>query len=179
MKTKLIICCGLLAASLSLKAQTPSINTGMGFGMNLVQYQKDFGMGINLTSPLFANKGMGVRLRGNMMYHEHVMDSTTTWSPYGNLSLGMVGIAGHISDRIRLYGEGGVIAVFPSSNFSSQSLNIGGYGTFGFEFFFYHAGNYFIELGGVGTGAKADKIATKPIYSNGFSISTGFRFYLK
>ena len=38
--------------------------------------------------------------------------------------------------------------------------------------------NYFIELGGVGTGAKADKIAFKPIYSNGFLIDVGFRVCL-
>jgi hypothetical protein len=56
---------------------------------------------------------------------------------------------------------------------------MGGYGLFGFEFFFTKFGNYFIEIGAVGTGAKADKVASKPIYSNGLTVSTGMRFILK
>jgi hypothetical protein len=39
--------------------------------------------------------------------------------------------------------------------------------------------NYFIELGAVGTGAKADKLPTNPIYSNGFLMSVGFRFHVR
>ena len=38
--------------------------------------------------------------------------------------------------------------------------------------------SYFIEIGGIGTGATADKVANKPIYSNGLMLSTGFRIYL-
>jgi hypothetical protein len=38
--------------------------------------------------------------------------------------------------------------------------------------------SYFIELGGVGTGANADKVTGNPIYSNGFLISVGFRGYI-
>lgn len=83
-----------------------------------------------------------------------------------------------VGERIRLYGEGGVITIFPSSDFSSDDMVFGGYGLFGFEFFFGKMGNYFIEIGGIGTGAVADKIINRPIYSNGLSISTGFRFFL-
>lgn len=38
--------------------------------------------------------------------------------------------------------------------------------------------NYFIEIGAVGTGAKADEVVNEPIYSNGLTISTGFRLNL-
>lgn len=78
-----------------------------------------------------------------------------------------------------MYGEGGILGLFPSSDFSSKKFVFGGYGLFGFEFFMNQMNKYFIELGSCGTGAKADKIATKPIYSNGFLISTGFRVTLK
>ncbi len=51
---------------------------------------------------------------------------------------------------------------------------------FGFEFFFTENTNrnpsYFIELGGIGTGAIANKLSSNPIYSNGFLISVGYRF---
>ena len=38
--------------------------------------------------------------------------------------------------------------------------------------------NYFIEMGGVGTGAIAEKSIGKPIYSNGFLLSVGLRVNL-
>jgi hypothetical protein len=39
--------------------------------------------------------------------------------------------------------------------------------------------SYFAELGAVGIGARAEKLSSQPLYSNGFSISTGLRVYLK
>ena len=43
------------------------INTGLGFGMQLNQYQNDFGLGLNLSSPSFMNQRMAFRMRGNIM----------------------------------------------------------------------------------------------------------------
>jgi hypothetical protein len=160
------------------KAQETSLNKGLGFGFQLNQYQKDFGYGLSLTSPLFAHEKMALRLRGNLMYLEHLKDGEITWTPYANVSLGLIGVGGYVTENIRLYGEGGVIGLIPNNDFSSKELIIGGYGLFGFEFFMQKGFNYFIEIGGVGTGATAEKVATKPIYSNGLSISTGFRAYL-
>ena len=51
-------------------------------------------------------------------------------------------------------------------------------GLLGFEFLANQRLSYFVELGGMGTGAKADKTPLKPIYSNGFTASTGIRFRL-
>ncbi len=114
------------------------------------------------------------------MYNEHVdaANMEITWSPYTNFTLGVVGVGGTISDWARLYGEGGVLFILPNSAFSSSSVDVGGYGLFGFEFFMNPHVNYYIELGGVGSGAKADKIALNPIYSNGFLIQTGFRIVI-
>lgn len=157
--------------------QSPSINSGFGLGMQLVEYQNDFGLGLNLTSPLLLNDHLGFRLKGNMMFNQAVIDGKSDWVPYSNISLGMIGIGGLVSEQIRLYGEGGVIAIFPSGDISTADQEFGGYGLFGFEFFFYEGGNYFIEIGGVGTGAQADRLETEPIYSNGLSLSAGFRFF--
>lgn len=156
--------------------QSKSLSNNLGFGFHLTQFQKDLGLGINITSPYFGHERIAVRLRGNLMFNENIQNSTITWSPYSNLSLGLIGVSGMVGEYIRLYGEGGVLGLLPSDDFSSQDFVFGGYGVFGFEFFANNKFNYFIEIGCVGTGAKADKIVSDPIYSNGLLINVGFRF---
>lgn len=168
----------LFCITSSAMAQETQINKKFSLGLQLNQYQNDFGSGITLTTPYFANRKIALRLRGNAMFHEHIQDEETTWSPYLNTTLGISGITGTIGENIRLYGEAGVIGLFPSKEFSSESFELGGYGLFGFEFYMSPGSNYFIEIGAAGTGAKADKLPNSPIYSNGMTISTGFRFHL-
>jgi len=192
MKNFAVIVFVLIAMIGESNAQEQKISNKFALGFQINQYQKDFGLGLNLTSPYFANNNMAVRFRANLMFNEHFENGSdtdgkdskddkdgTTWTPYSNLSLGFFGVAGIVADFIRLYGEGGVICILPSSEFSSDSYVMGGYGLFGFEFYTYSKFNYFIELGGLGTGASADKIPGEPIYSNGFMISTGFRIQFK
>ena len=150
----------------------------MSFGFQLGQYQDDFGIGLNVTTPYFLHNRVAVRVRGNLMWHEHVLNTETTWTPYSNLALGVIGVGGNIGNFMRVYGEGGAMVLVPSDDFSAQSTEFGGYGLFGFEFFMDPHFNYFIEIGGAGTGARADKVPTSPIYSNGLIIQTGFRIQL-
>jgi len=179
MKKNLSLAFALIASIITLKAQEKPINSGFSFGFQLCQFQRDFGLGLNLTSQYFAKEKIAVRLKGNLMYNENVQNSITIWTPYTNLSFGLIGASGKLGEYIRLYGEGGVIGLFPSNEFSSKQFEFGGYGLFGFEFFMNNSNNYFIEIGGVGVGATQDKIALQPIYSNGLLISTGFRLQLK
>lgn len=159
---------------------TEGINSNWGLGFHIKQNQRDLGLGVNLTSPYFAKKQVALRVRANLMFNEHLKNpNTTTWTPYSSISLGILGVAGEIGEFIRLYGEGGVIMLLPSSKFSSKSTVFGGYGLFGFEFFMHKSSNYFIEIGGVGTGATADKIVRNPIYANGLLINVGFRYVFK
>lgn len=168
-----------LGLSILSIAQEQSLSNGFGLGYQITQHQKDFGLGLNLTSPYFADNKIAVRARGNVMWHEHInSDFKNTWSEYYNLSLGLIGVSGEIAGFLRLYGEGGLIALLPSSNFSNEDLEMGGYGLFGFEFFSSPHFNYFIELGGVGTGALANKLSTEPLYSNGFLMNVGFRYQM-
>ncbi|MDX2195756.1 MAG: hypothetical protein NW207_05005 [Cytophagales bacterium] len=169
-------------------AQESQPNNGMGFGFQICQYQKDFGLGLNLMSPSFFYNRISVRVRSNLVFNERVVGiipinspvyEETVWTPYANISLGMVGITGFIHDKIRLYSEGGLIAIIPSKLITSKDVIIGGYGLFGVEFFMDNLTNYFIEIGAVGTGAVADMVIRRPIYSNGLLINTGFRFQLK
>lgn len=159
------------------KAQEETINKGFGYGMHLSQYQRDFGIGAQLTSPYFLKDRLAVRLRGNFMFNEHldVENDETTWTGYGNLTLGIVSVGGYVGEHIRLYGEAGAIVIFPNDEFSTKSTEFGFYGSFGFEFFSAPGSNYFIEIGGMGTGAHADAIPGKPIYSNGLMLSVGWR----
>src|SRR5690606_18721019 len=99
-------------------AQETPLNNGVGFGLQLNQYQRDFGAGLNITSPYFANNRLAVRLRGNVLFHEHLKSEETTWTPYSHASLGVIGVVGYVGD-IRLYSEGGVVGLFPSDAFSS------------------------------------------------------------
>lgn len=178
-KIALLLPC-IIMSVLIASTQNPvkPVNSSTGFGFQLNQYQNDFGFGISITSPLIIKNRAAVRLRGNLMYNEYIENESTHWEPYTNLSLGLLSLGGKVSERIRLYGEGGFIFIFPPDKISDDNLVFGGYGIFGFEFFMSHSGNYFIELGGIGTGATAEKVENKPIYSNGFLISTGLRFYL-
>lgn len=167
----------LIIITLSTLAEG-QISTKTGIGFQLNQYQRDFGIGLTLTSPYFANHKIAVRFRGNVMFNEHTKNDQTEWTPYSNVSVGLIGMAREIKDFMRLYGEGGVIALLPSSEFSSENVVFGGYGLFGFEFYIINKLNYFIEIGGIGTGAKADKITNNPIYSNGLLICVGIRAHL-
>ncbi len=178
MNIKFLTVIGLFLSSMFCTAQESVLSKNLGFGFQIGQYQNNFGLGINATSPYFLKQKIAIRVRGNVMWNEHLLNKEMTWTPYGNLSVGVVSVAGEIADFVRLYGEGGLLLLFPNADFSSESLEIGGYGLFGFEFFFFPKGNYFIEIGGVGTGATADKVPTRPIYSNGLLINAGFRFQL-
>ncbi|MBX3252512.1 MAG: hypothetical protein KF862_00115 [Chitinophagaceae bacterium] len=99
----------------------------------------------------------------------------TTWSPYGSFRLGIRGRQPVIEEKIYLYGEGGSTLLLPNSTFSTEKTHWGGYGLFGFEFRATRQFGYYLELGTMGTGAKADKVPATPIYANGFTSSVGCR----
>ncbi len=176
MKKSVLFLSIFLWLPLASMAQESNLNSNMGFGIHLSQYQRDFGLGVQYTTPYFLYESLAFRAKANLMWHEHIENLEYTWSQYSNYTLGLVGTAGKINDFMRLYGEGGVIFILPNSSFSTADYDLGGYGLFGFEFYFFPNGNYFIELGAVGTGAQADEIPGNPIYSNGFMTNVGFRY---
>lgn len=172
MKKSYLIILFLTLFSLELKAQE---NNNIELGFNLNQYQSDFGVGIHLISPYFFNSKVAIKAGANLQWLEYFDGAETTWTPYQNFQLGIRSRNEILEDKIYIYGEGGVILILPHDDFSSKSSEIGGYGLFGFEFKPIPDFAYFIEFGGVGTGAIADRLANMPIYSNGFLISVGLR----
>ncbi|MBP7828802.1 MAG: hypothetical protein KA248_02665 [Kiritimatiellae bacterium] len=163
-----------LAFIVTAEAKEGALKNGVAAGFQINQYQDDFGLGMSLTSP-YVKDLFAVRVRGNLMFNENTKSDETNWDSYFNFTAGLVGVAGTVCENIRLYGEGGFIGIVPASEFSDKDFVAGGYGVFGFEFFMDARRNYFIELGGVGTGAREDNVPGRPIYSNGLLISAGFR----
>jgi hypothetical protein len=170
-----LLTAGLLTSNLA-NAQTKSNRTEIGF--NLSQYQKDFGAGLHVISPYFCKETIAVKAGLNIQWFEHSTDTETTRSTYQNIQLGIRGRSNIVTRNISVYGEGGVIMILPNSDFSSKRLALGGYGLFGFDFRIVPRFAYFIELGGVGVGTTADKVASKPIYSNGFLTNVGIKIGL-
>lgn len=178
MKRMLIVVALIMLCSVIAESQEESkISNSFGVGFQLGEIQDDFGIGLNITSPYLFDNRFAIRARANFVWNEHLDGIETTWTPYTNASLGFIGVAGKINDYIRLYSEGGLILLFPSDDFSDGELVLGGYGLFGFEFYHIRNLNYFIEIGGVGTGAKENTIAARPIYSNGLMINAGLRVH--
>src|SRR5690625_5459155 len=67
-----------------ITAQTSEPRNNMSIGFQINQYQDDFGIGINATSPFFIYQKVAVRLRSNLMFNEHLKNQETTWTPYLN-----------------------------------------------------------------------------------------------
>ncbi|MHB8259929.1 MAG: hypothetical protein ACYDCN_09010 [Bacteroidia bacterium] len=155
-------------------------------GYNLTQYQNEFGIGLNFTSPYIAHHSMAFRLTGTVQWLQAtVVDPVpgptvymATWSPYAAFRLSVVSRNFIITNKISIYSEGGVVMLLPNPSFSSKSTQFGGFGVLGFEFHLSPRWTQFIEAGGIGTGAVADKAIGKPIYCNGFLLNVGFRVYL-
>ncbi|HEX3048107.1 MAG TPA: hypothetical protein VHY08_25370 [Bacillota bacterium] len=188
MKRITMICIVLLlilggVSSVSAQEEGASKYSTLSLGYTLYNIDKEFGHGFILTSPYFFNDRMAVRFSLNQSLYKGIPLGKTDyeWLPYSVYKLGVIGVSGGIADSFRYYGEGGVVYAVPNNQFSENNVS-GGYGNFGFEFINNDNASpipfsYFIELGGIGTGAKAEKITGKPFYLNGFTTSTGLRFY--
>ncbi len=100
MKKQMIFLCLLSVVLIqTVKAQENEISNKMSLGFQLNQYQRDFGLGIQATTPYFAQGNMAVRFRANYMYLEHLdtenlLDLEMTWTPYFNICIGLVGVSG-------------------------------------------------------------------------------------
>ena len=136
----------------------------------------NFGLGVELTSPYFLWTRVAVRARAEFVWDE------VDWNLFYLIKGGLIGVGGYIGENIRLYGEGGLILLFPTTALSTDGFAFGGYGQFGFEFlmeaFPWSHFSYFLEMGASGVDFRADKLAGSPKLVNGFATTVGLRFYL-
>ncbi|HSI74589.1 MAG TPA: hypothetical protein VK957_01785 [Lunatimonas sp.] len=171
--TKALVLSFFIMISIQLSAQESPNKLEVGF--NLSQYQKDFGFGLHVISPYFIKEKVAIKAGVNLQHLENLNGTETTWTSYQNIQLGIRSRSVIISERVFIYGEAGVVTILPNNEFSSESSVVGGYGLFGFEFRPAQRFSYFIEMGAIGSGATADKLEAKPIYSNGLVTNVGFR----
>jgi hypothetical protein len=170
----------MMTVDMSAQSTINKLNRS-SIGYNLIQIQNDFGLGLDFVSPYFMNKNIALKIGFNVQWLEHtskMIATTTEWTPYCNIRTGIRCKQFIFDNKMGVYGEGGIISLLPNKKFSNEKICIGGYGLFGFEFNPSFRSGLFIEFGGVGTGATANKIVFKPIYSNGFMTNVGFRYYL-
>jgi hypothetical protein len=176
---KLTVLLGLMLVAFSVNAQQKkTINDGIGIGFQINQFQQDFGFGVQVSSPSFWNNGAVLRLKTNLVFHEHLMQGQYEWSGYQNIALGLAGYGGWVTENIRIYGEGGLMGLLPSENFSSESFVLSGYGSFGTELYASQGFHYFLEVGVAPTRARADLVPGKPSFHNGFFTTMGLRYNL-
>jgi hypothetical protein len=148
-------------------------------GFHLNQFQNDFGLGLDLTSPYFFKHRVAFRVSANVQWLQSISPATmvTDWTAYQSYKVGVTGFRTSITKGLNIYSEGGIVLVLPDKTFSDESLALGGYGSFGFEFFVNKSFCYYLEMGGMGLGKVAEKALYEPVYSNGFTASVGFRIH--
>lgn len=151
---------------------------GFGLGFSVGERGGDFALGVEAVSPAVLNGFLGFKAGGEILWKEGIPvgETTETWQPYYAGRLGIHGFSAK-SAPVRLYGEfGGIGLVGPGDPLSELELGI--YGLFGFEFFFYETSKagYFIELGSTGMFGAADEgMIGSPLLATGFSASAGLR----
>ncbi len=148
-------------------------------GFHLRELSGDFGIGAHLDVPT-PEKWPVIRMAGTWQWMEipRGMDFETV--SYQTLRTGVASKSFQILERIRAYGEGGLLAVLPSDDLSEDNFRLGGYGLFGFELFVstYEGSALFLELGASSAGNGLDTRPGVPSFAAGFWVGAGFRIAL-
>ena len=151
-------------------------------GWEISSFANNYGFGARVDTPRFARGTVHVQIGASLAWVQGVPlgESDTTWAPYTLLRIGVVRSTPIGSLPLRFYGGGGLALVLPTNDVSGQTVQGGGYGLTGLELSMPEGGRarWFLEVGGMGTGAKADRLTNSPIYANGFTIGWGFRYRL-
>lgn len=147
------------------------------YGYQLSQLQADFGQGVQIVSPSFLKDAVILKLNASQRFLDYNYEGRNKWSDFYTFSAGLANRPAMISDKIGLYGGGGVMMILPNKEFSSVKQEWAGYGLFGFNFYFDPGFSYFIEAGSVGSGARAEESDNERIYANGFFFQVGFKIH--
>ena len=165
-------------------AVEPPSNVGSAIGVAVERVQDNFGVSGTWSSRAFFDEKARMTASGGVAWYPNGTGSSGNqeWLPFGHSRV--VVESGHRVGRapLRLYGFGGAMLIFRSERLSDDVLAVAGVGGFGFEFFAPTTSmdapvSYFIEIGGVGSGARAANLPGQPILLNGFLVQSGLRFY--
>ncbi|QNL49635.1 hypothetical protein H8S90_23430 [Olivibacter sp. SDN3] len=165
----------LLSANASAQSTFDDVSTKFAAGIAINQLHRDFGVEANFTSPYFANGRIAFRLHAGINWMDMPLpDGGSTWQGFFSNRLGVVARKSIIEGKLSTYGEAGGVFMFPHSTFSAESFKSGGYGLIGVAFNLAPDFVQYLEIGAMGTGARADRLANSPVYGNGLIIGAGF-----
>jgi len=177
MNTLKVLSISLIIIGLSISTPTQGQSSNWRIDYHLTEMSGDFGQGIMIETPSIVKDYFTIKLRGNQNYLDHDFEGKNRWTDYYTATIGLSSTPSRVSKSIELYGEGGLMTVFPNGDFSESDPSFGGYGLFGFNFLFDPVFSYFIELGGVGSGSRAELSDNQRIYANGFFLQVGFKIH--
>lgn len=168
----------LAGFTVQLAADETTKANGFAFDLRIMDSQGDFGLGIGVLSPPMF-KILHIQAGVELNWKNGIPQVATdyTWIPFFKGRLGIVGAADIGNGIGRLYGGGGMLLAWADGIRAANTLVLGGYGIFGFEFWLEPGQNlaYFIEVGGEGSGGRADRLQGSPFFANGFTIASGVR----
>ena len=174
------VLCSLLFAT-ALSAQTPPSDDGVAVGWDISSFANNYGVGVRFDTARFAHGRLQVQVAGHIAWVDGVPvgEVESAWAPYSLVRVGIVRSA-PIGRLLRFYGGGGFALILPTHRVSEDAARGGGYGLTGLEIAMPEGTRtrWFVELGGMGSGARADRLEHSPIYANGFTIGWGFRYRL-
>jgi hypothetical protein len=168
----------LASAPLTAQDAVTTVFDRSSVGFQIHQYQRDFGVGAHFTTPYIRDAiALRAGVSGQWLDHTPAGETVPSWDPYLQARVGILGRNFVIPDRVSIYSEAGLVYLRPSERFSEARSRYGGYGLLGVEFHLHRTLGQFLEVGGVRTGARAELSEGTPIYSNGFLMSAGMRWY--
>ncbi|MEZ4954397.1 MAG: hypothetical protein R2825_12590 [Saprospiraceae bacterium] len=145
-------------------------------GFQLTELHSDFGLGLNLDVPL-PGKLPTLRLAGNWHWLEIPGETRSQATSFQTIRLGIANEGWEVAEKIKVYGEGGVLFLLPANMLSGDGLATGGYGLFGFEFFAkeMNGSSLFLEVGGTSAGRRVERRESVPTFGAGLLLGAGLR----
>jgi hypothetical protein len=169
----------LLLTTLFMGSLQSQDRTALRAGFMIQEFAGDFGLGLQLDIPT-AQHWPVIWLAGSWLWKEIPVNNDFGEARFQTVRLGLASKSFKVDDQIRVYGEGGVKAILLNDELSTESLELGGYGLFGFEFFVreYGGSAIFLEMGGSSVGNGIERKEGIPTLGSGFMMGAGFRLAL-
>ncbi len=198
----------LLVGGLLFGAYDPLIDkqldphAGLSLGVGVQRLQDDFGLAVRVASPRFLSDRLAVVLVGGVGWYpdlralpeEEENQDFGAWSLYGHARLLLEASTQIALLSGRLYAKLGPSFLWLSSQLSTTTIGVGGYGAVGLEVF---AGDqyraypfsFYFEIGGVAHSASADvenrsgaprqtDTTVDRLIATGLALGGGVRIYL-
>lgn len=149
-------------------------------GFELQGLQGSFGLGPSFTVPL-PGYWPSLRVAGHWHWLDVPSENNSRLADFQTIRLGTAPDGWRVAEKIKVYGEGGVLLLIADRTLSNKSFTPGGYGLFGFEFFTNEIGGsaLYLEMGATSSGLRVERPEGVPRFGAGFLLGAGFRVALR